>query len=713
MNPLLHRYAKAPAVVPFAVFLAVLAVLPAFPADPYAACVYPAGGRVGTRFQAAVSGQNLGNPQGILVSGDGVSAKVLGYVGQGGPLTRVQEEELKRVLKELAAGGPRTAPPPGASLPDIEELRNLESKTKAQLRLVYDQFLNRDKRPKSPMDETVLLEFTVEAGAEAGDRELRVRTKAGLTNPLVFQVGTQAETLEPGRFQEPPSLPPPVRSDSVVNGRIFPGEADRFRLALRKGETVELAAAARRLIPYIADAVPGWFQAVLSVRGPDGKELAYCDDSGLDPDPRLVFAAPGSGDYTLVLRDALYRGREDFVYRLFIRPIPAASSSGAASAAPVIPGSASPAPAAPAPSAGAPGNVLSASFPGAFSGVLARPGEVHAYEFRVSAGGPLVAEVRARRDGSPLDALLHLRDSGGKVLAVADDAEDKDSGLLTYHADALLRAELPGGGVYRLEIQDTLGRGGADFSYRLDLRKPRPDFAVYTTASALNLGATGTADFTVTALRRDGWQGEIRIRLASPSEGLTLEGGLVPADRDSARMTITGRLPRGSEESVRIALEAAGRVEGAELVRAVKPADLRMQAFGNTHLVQTEALWVGAARNRDPGFVRTPAGPIRIAPGGSAEFVFAYPPLPVKELQAFLLNPPAGISLAGQRAEAGRLILTLAASADAKPGIENIVVALRGVPEPKDPGAKAAASKVSAPKPVDLGPLPAIPVEVR
>ena len=221
-------------------------------AGPYAAYVFPAGGQRGTTFTVTVAGQNLGNPLGAEVSGGGVSVRVLGFIGKAGPLTKVQEEELRRRLQELTGARPARrrgipqvqAPAEKVELPDLPELRNLESRTKPQLRLVVDQFLNRDKRPKPPMDELVTLEITLAAGAASGDRALRLRTRNGLTNPLVFQVGTAPETREPGRFEEPPAEPPllalPVGAErpdlSRGSGSLSPGpESGRGRGSLRRG----------------------------------------------------------------------------------------------------------------------------------------------------------------------------------------------------------------------------------------------------------------------------------------------------------------------------------------------------------------------------------------------------------------------------------------------------------------------------------------------
>jgi len=670
---------------------------------PYAAYIFPAGGQRGTTFTATVGGQNLSNPLGVEVSGAGVTVRVVDYTGPRGPLTAAQQEELRRRLQELAGtkpGGPAT---PGASagaaagaseaprtkveLPDLEELRDLETRTKRELRLVADQFLNRDKRPKPPMNEVVRLEITIRAGAASGDRSLRLRTRAGLANPLVFQVGTSAETSEPGRFTIPPAEPPLLALPSVLNGQIFPGEVDRFGLKLDEGQAVDLSVEARSLIPYLADAVPGFIQPVLAVSGPDGREVAYCDDDGLDPDPRVSFRAPTSGVYTVAVRDSIYRGREDFVYRLCI-----GSPAAGAQAAPAEPrGSTAAGPA-----------VATIAVPAKVRGVVAKPGSIVAYEFDGHEGETVVAEVRARRDGSPLDSFLRLRDPSGKVIAANDDTEDKEYGLLLAHTDSYLRVTLPSAGTWRLELMDTTGKGGKEYAYTLDVRKPAADFIVLTTLSALNLGPTGSAAFSVVAVRKDGWEGDITIRLRRPDRAYSLEGAVIPAGRERVQMTITRR-GRAAEETAPIELEAAARVDGIEVVRPVIPADLRMQAFGNTHLVAAEALWASTRRTAAVPFAFSPVWPLVLAPGGSLELTVGYPPkLPAKSLRVELVNPPAGIMLKEQRASEDRLVLVFAADSGVKPGTENLVLSLKGVP-----------AEAKAPvRELDLGVLPALVVNI-
>ncbi len=106
----------------------------------------------------------------------------------------------------------------------------------------------------------------------------------------------------------------------------MPGDVDRYRFEARKGQQLIVAASARELIPYLADAVPGWFQAVVTLYDVTGRELAYDDDYRFHPDPVLHYEIPKDGEYILEIKDAIYRGREDFVYRVTLGELPFVTS---------------------------------------------------------------------------------------------------------------------------------------------------------------------------------------------------------------------------------------------------------------------------------------------------------------------------------------------------------------------------------------------------
>ena len=182
--------------------------------------------------------------------------------------------------------------------------------------------------------------MTIAADAELGQRELRLAAPNGLSNPLAFQVGQLTEFRKPEAKPNPdpqgdkrPQMlrdrtrgtPQPemtITLPAVVNGQIMPGGVDRYRFQARNGQHLVVAVAARELRPYLADAVPGWFQAAVAIRDAEGNELAYSDHYRFHPDPVLYYKIPKDGQYVLEIHDSLYRGREDFVYRVTVGELP-------------------------------------------------------------------------------------------------------------------------------------------------------------------------------------------------------------------------------------------------------------------------------------------------------------------------------------------------------------------------------------------------------
>ncbi len=717
--------------------------------SPYVGYVYPAGGQQGAVFQVTVGGQRLRGVRDMCISGSGVRASVVDYQAASGPLNQLQQQELRRRLEEIRAArgvqpranrasakppnGTTANAPAGANavpvaLPDLPELKNLEQKTPRQLQQLADKFLNNAKRPKPPIAEQVTLEITIEPNAAPGDRELRLQTPSGLSNPLVFQVGQVPETREPDKDDDIAavvSAQPPV----VLNGQIMPGEVDRFPLQLKGGQKLVIAVQARKLIPYLADAVPGWFQAVVSLYDSDGKEVAYANECGFDPDPAFVFEVPKDGGYTLAIRDAIYRGREDFVYRVDVGDeslIKSLFPLGSRGGVPI----------------GADkadrevcaqlaqehfqlaGNsalqcdetepndtvktAMSVTLPRIVSGCMATPGDKDKFRIDGRAGQEVVAEVYARRMGSPLDSLLRLTDTSGRVVAFNDDHEDMESGLLTHQADSYLSAKLPANGAYFLQLSDAQHHGGSEYVYYLRIGPPQPDFALSLTPSSLNVPAGGVVTATVCASRKDGCDCVIEVALKDAPAGFLLSGGRIPKGRDKVRMTLTA--PGGrSAQLVDIHLEGRAQIGGKTVTRPVVPADDMMQAFAYHHLVPSRQLAVMVMRGGGVSPSLDMAGDLlKIPSGGSAQASFRLSPLMANApIHLELSDPPDGVTLQEVTVARGRATLVLKADDKHTGYADNLIV--EAFAEMDVGGKKGAAEQKQR---VSLGVLPAIPFEI-
>ncbi len=418
--------------------------------------------------------------------------------------------------------------------------------------------------------ELVFAEVTVAPDAKPGRREIRVITKRGISNPLPFYVGQVPEVArKPMKTMQLPVLGkeylaqrkrPPEEEElritvpCTMNGQIAAGEVNRYRFQASKGQRLVISAKARDLVPYVADGVPGWFQAVLRLRDANGKELAYDDDFRFNPDPVIYFEVPEDGEYVLTINEALFRGRESFVYRITIGELPFVTSIfplGGRVGEPVkieMDGwNLEKTTLAPPPKDAKPGHHLIAATNGKFvsnyvpfaldtlpeclekepndepskaqkvtlpiivNGRADRPGDWDVFEVEGKAGETIVAEVYARRLGSPLDSFLKVTGADGKIIALNDDHYDAASGLNTDHADSYLMVKLPADGKYFIHLGDTRRHAGKEYAYRLRISQPQPDFALRLIPSRISIPSKGSAAVTVYAIRKDGFDGPIKL----------------------------------------------------------------------------------------------------------------------------------------------------------------------------------------------------------
>jgi hypothetical protein len=716
--------------------------------NPHIGYVYPAGGQQGTTFQVVLGGQHLDGASIARVSGDGVQTKVIEHIR---PLNQGQFKEMQNRMGELqktkeaaATSGSGRRGRGGPQAFTNEDWTAEDEEMLAEIRKRLATFSIR--RWSAPaLVETVTLEVTVAEDAEPGERELRLQTEQGVTNPLVFCVGQLPEIAEEstrsvavaesqqrggrGRKRQQSARPDPgtspmsdepqveteIRLPVTLNGQIVPGDVDRYRFQARQGQQLVAVVGARRLIPYLSDAVPGWFQAAVTLFDADGREVAYEDDFHFHPfDPVLHCQIPEDGQYVLEIKDALYRGREDFVYRIALGELPyvtgvfpLGSQSGTETkieltgwnlperATCAEKGDKSNFPERPEGCSAQiglipffstlvfqepglhwisvpAGRVLSnhvpfavdslpeclerepnnewetsqrVTFPMIINGRIDRPGDLDVFCIECRAGDQIVAEVWARRLGSPLDSVLKLTNAAGVQLAFNDDYEDRAAGLTTHHADSRLSATIPEDGLYYLHLGDAQHMGGDNYGYRLHIDTHKPDFELRVVPSSINARAGTTVPITVHALRKNDFSGDITLALKDPPAGFTLSGGLVAAGEHVVRLTLT--VPPESSDPQSLSLEGLAKIQDRDVLRPAVPADDMMQAFIYRHLVPAKELQVcviGTPRRLNVGLVSNET--VKIPVGGTAQVLAN---LPSKsffgEIQVELSDPPAGIAI--------------------------------------------------------------------
>ncbi len=744
---------------------------------PHIGYVYPAGGQRGTTFQVTVGGQHLTNAKVASFSGKGIQATMLGEID----LTFMKEGgKLRDRLRALM----------GAARDDAKEKEVAEI-----LKKLYQIYIMEARRRIPAISESILLEITLAPDAEPGQTELRIQTPRGESNRLAFYVGTLPEFREPE-----PVLPSeskdarrasgagPIRQalditlPAVVNGQIIarepnqpswetdrftPGDADRYRFEARKGQQLVIATSARELIPYLPDAVPGWFQATLTLYDAKGKELAYDDDYRFQPDPILFYKVPEDGQYVVEIKDAIYRGRPDFVYRIAIGELPYVTSifplggpagdettvrlkgwnlpvdkltmdakDKAAGSYPIsvrkgdmisnrVPFGVDTLPEA---MEKEPNHSFETAQPVAppviINGRADQPGDWDVFRVEGRAGQRIIAEVYARRLDSPVDSLLELTDAAGKRLALSDDHEDKADALKTHYADSLIEFTPPADGTYYLRLGDAQREGGPEYGYRLRISPPRPDFALRVVPSRINARARQFVPFTVFALRKDGFSGEIALSLKGVPGDFSLFGSTLPAGRDQVRVTLLVP-PVLPDEHLSLGVKGRAVIGGQEVVRTAVPADDMMQAFAYKHLVPAEdsevVFWdwqkppvsKAPATNTPRPPYRSPIAilgdqPVKIPAGGTVELRVTIPARE-GEIQVELSDPPEGITIDSvSRFDEGAAILLRADAEKARPGLKGNLIANASQQRTLTDRRSGKTREYRA----VLGTLPAIPFEV-
>ena len=542
--------------------------------------VYPAGAQRGTTVEVTVGGQNLSKAKGIIVSGEGVS----------GEMIPSEAKAKKRGRKNK----------------DIGEEDNLQLADQVRFRL------------------------SVSKDAELGFRDLRLLMPDGTTNRLYFEIGELPDVFEDGAAELSAvsgSLP------VTFNGQVLRSDKDRFRFRAPKGADLVLQVKGRVFVPYMADAVPGWFQPIIRLYGPDGAEVAFSDDYRWNVDPVLFFKVPATGDYEVEINDALYRGREDFVYRIDVGELPFITSvsplGGAVGAKNKISlkgynlkssslvlktRSEGRVPVSMESKDGLHSNTMwfysdpSAQFKpgkGASDGnsregawalpsgetcerVFSAPLEQHWYSVEVTDSKPMHFSVLARRLGAPTDVRLTLYDWNLGIVKDVDDFEDSDEYLATHFADPELTVRLNPGRYY-LRLVEAQAHAGDEYAYRLRWAAAEPDFSLRIEPATISIPAGGTAVFSVIMTPKQSFHGEVDIAVDGLPAGFKLSGNKIDKNRRKTLVSVTA--PTGAEPVTLLprvtgtSTAGNGRGAGASVTREAVPVESMMQAFYYTHLM--------------------------------------------------------------------------------------------------------------------------------
>jgi hypothetical protein len=398
-----------------------------------------------------------------------------------------------------------------------------------------------------------------------GEHAMRVRTASGISELRTFYVGALPAVDE----KEPNTdfaAPQKINLSVTVTGVADNEDVDYYSFDAKKGQRVTAEIEGMRLGTTVFDP----YVAIL-----DSKrfELSTSDDNALVwQDAVASVVIPEDGTYYVQVRESSYAGNGGCVYRLhvgtFPRPtglVPAGGKIGddvevnfLGDAAgefkqkvklPTVieqkfalfaqdAGGVSPS-----------GNVFRLSefgnvvetepnenhdqatrgeLPIAFNGVISKPGDVDHFRFAAKKGQVFDVHCYARRVRSPLDPVMTIFHAAGGGIVGNDDAVGPDS---------YFRFSVPEDKEYVISVSDHLGKGGPNYTYRIEFTavQPRlslniPKVAIFSQERQTISVPRGNRYATLMVANRADFGGDLVLGADALPQGLTMSSEGMPAN---------------------------------------------------------------------------------------------------------------------------------------------------------------------------------------
>jgi hypothetical protein len=421
-------------------------------------------------------------------------------------------------------------------------------------------------------DNSVKVKLAIAPDCRLGNHAVRVRTSSGVSNLMLFSVGALPEVAEAEPNNEFPK-PQAIALDTTVNGVITSEDVDFFAIEAKKGERITAEVEGIRLGRT-------FFDPYVSIMDKDRFELASSDDTALlwhDAEAQVL--APEDGTYIVQVRESSFGGSGGAVYRLhvgrFPRPkatLPAGGKLGETVevrflgdvAGEIVQKVKLPSEpnaqfglfaqdakgVAPSPNffrLGDLSNVIEVEpnnelkqatafeAPMALNGVISTPGDTDYFKFKSKKGEVYDIRVNARVIRSPLDSVMSVYNSKGGRLAQNDD-----SGM----PDSYLRFTAPADDEFAVSVTDLLNKGGAEYSYRVEVARVAPGLALTLPERQQYVDIIGAVPrgnrlaIMVNANRRD-FGGDLALEFKGLPKGMTVEAMPIPANQTMVPVLLT------------------------------------------------------------------------------------------------------------------------------------------------------------------------------
>jgi len=195
----------------------------------------------------------------------------------------------------------------GEDLDDVAQLRFSHPGIRSQPKL-EPLFPSSDKmRPVANR-----FRITISKSVPPGIYDVRTVGRYGVSTPRRFTVTGRTGMVEQGTHAtRATAMPLPL--NTPLYGRAEGNAVDWYRLHLGKDQRI--------VIDCMAERIDSAMDATLAVADASGHTLRVERDSDLE-DPIVHFVAPREGDYWVEVYDSLYRGGNDYGYRVEARSAP-------------------------------------------------------------------------------------------------------------------------------------------------------------------------------------------------------------------------------------------------------------------------------------------------------------------------------------------------------------------------------------------------------
>jgi hypothetical protein len=430
---------------------------------------------------------------------------------------------------------------------------------------------NLTARPVSSEPSKLVFDITASADAPVGVCGLRLATRDGLTNAVLFHI----EDL-PVRGQLAATQPVSLALPACVWGTFREGTLDRYTITVSANERVSFECVSNRLGK---DADP-----LVTIRDAAGKFVAERDnDAGLYFDFRFAHTFGKAGTYTLEVRDSRLRASEHHHYILRVGKFPAERVAVPSAVAVLdrLPGAffqqvkrPNDAGSAWVPVAVAEGPVTVAKdfdsahdlalsqatsgaawltfraspmrgnpflaldrsleyghlqptpavVPGVLCGALKQPGRRQAFAVPMEKNQRIFVRAEAKALNSPADLELTVVDRTGREQRRGQENRDGSEIALDFTA--------PAAGTYGIVVRDTLRDGSESHGYRITVRdKPFPP-SINAEVEGLTV-PRGNYQIVPLTVARNGTTGPIKLSLAGAPSGLKLTPDVI-SDTENA-----------------------------------------------------------------------------------------------------------------------------------------------------------------------------------